>query len=161
MSQLNSKNIDQNIDRFLEFSLGDENYAIPLLDVREVIAIPNTTPIPYAPAHFVGIMNLRGQVISILDLRKKMNIQEKQDNEEAAVIIVDLNPIFVGVIVDSVNTVLAIGESEVSPAPSLENLKSDYIHGIYRKNDSMTILVDIGKLLDIRDMKVIQEGKVA
>ena len=63
--------------RFLEFTLGSEDYAIPLLSVREVISVPETTPIPKAPTHFLGIMNLRGQVISVVDLRTKLKIKSK------------------------------------------------------------------------------------
>ena len=65
--------------RYLSFSLGSEDYAIPLLSVKEVIAVPEITPIPFTPSHFLGIMNLRGQVISIIDLRSKLGIKTKRE----------------------------------------------------------------------------------
>jgi purine-binding chemotaxis protein CheW len=96
------KQINGDVNRFIEFSLGGEDYAIPLLMVREVISVPDTTPIPKAPVHFLGIMNLRGQVISIVDLRKKLKVDSRKDKEEA-VIIVDIGSMNIGVVVDSIN----------------------------------------------------------
>lgn len=151
-----------NVERYLEFALGQECYAIPLLSVREVIAVPNTTPVPYTPAHFIGIMNLRGQVISIVDLRKKLGITAKGDEAETAVIIVDLDPIFVGVIVDSVNTVLALSTKDISPPPEIESSKNtDYITGVYRQGEKISIMMNIGKVLDVADYKAINKGKSA
>lgn len=147
--------------RYLEFSLGDECYAIPLLKVREVIAVPNTTPIPHSPPYFMGIMNLRGQVISILDIRKKLGIKPNEESSETAVIIVDLDPIFLGIVVDSVNKVLAISEHDVGDRPSLEGKNTDYITGVYRVEDKLTILMDIGKALDVKDKSLLQNAKAA
>ena len=79
-------------ERFLCFSLGAEEYAIPLLVVREVIAMPEYTPVPYTPPYFLGIMNLRGQVISVMDLRQKLGLKPRSD-AETTVIICDLNGI--------------------------------------------------------------------
>ena len=113
----NLKDLEQgeftNLDRFIEFSLGSEDYAIPLLMVREVISIPETTPIPKAPKHFIGLMNLRGQVISIVDLRNKLNIKPQESDEDSAVIIVDFNGMNIGIIVDSINKVLAFSKNEI------------------------------------------------
>ena len=97
--------IETSGERYLCFSLGEETFAIPLLSVREVIAVPEITRVPQTPAHFMGIMNLRGQVISILDLRTKMGIKV-QKTSETPVIICDLSPLCVGVVVDSIQAVL-------------------------------------------------------
>jgi purine-binding chemotaxis protein CheW len=86
-------------NRYLSFSLGTEEYAIPLLAVKEVIAMPEFTSVPYTPSHFLGIMNLRGQVISVMDLRKKLGIKPGS-TAETAVIICDLSPLCIGVVVD-------------------------------------------------------------
>ena len=147
------------INRYLEFSLGDENYAIPLLRVREVIAVPSTTPIPQTPSHFVGMMNLRGQVISIVDLRKKLGIKSENVEDSEAVIILDLDPVFVGVVVDSVNKVLAISNDKISDSPNTENKKAnDYIWGIYRGENTMTVLMDIAKVMDVKDYQIINKN---
>lgn len=144
-------------DRFIEFSLGEEDYAIPLLMVREVISIPETTPIPKAPKHFIGLMNLRGQVISIVDLRNKLTIKPKEVTSDSAVIIVDFKGMNIGIVVDSINRVLAFSRSEIQEMPELQSqVKSDYILGIYKKEAGLTVLLDIAKCLDVKDYNVLK-----
>lgn len=144
------------IDRFLEFSLGQEDYAIPLLMVKEVISIPETTPIPKAPKHFIGLMNLRGQVISIVDLRNKLSIKPKEEVADSAVIIVDFQGINIGVIVDSINRVLAFSIGDIQEMPEVNSqVKSDYIRGVYKKEDGLTILLDLAKCLDVKDYDIL------
>lgn len=149
------------LNRFIEFSLGAEDYAIPLLMVREVISVPDTTPIPKSPPHFLGIMNLRGQVISIVDLRKKLKVDVKTNKEEA-VIIVDIGGMNIGVVVDSINKVLAFSSEDVSEMPEVESQNNtQYIFGVYKKEHSLTILLDIAKVLDLKDMEAISGSKRA
>jgi len=155
------KRTNAELSRFIEFSLGNEDYAIPLLMVREVISVPDTTPIPKSPSHFLGIMNLRGQVISVVDLRKKLKVEAKQDKEEA-VIIVDIGGMNIGVVVDSINRVLAFSSDEVSEMPEVENqLNTHYIFGVYKKENSLTVLLDIAKVLDLKDLDMINSAKKA
>jgi purine-binding chemotaxis protein CheW len=155
------KKTNAELSRFIEFSLGKEDYAIPLLMVREVISVPDTTPIPKSPSHFLGIMNLRGQVISVVDLRKKLKVEAKQDKEEA-VIIVDIGGMNIGVVVDSINKVLAFSSEDVSEMPEVENqLNTHYIFGVYKKENSLTVLLDIAKVLDLKDMEAIGAAKKA
>lgn len=150
------------LERFLEFSLGQEEYAIPLLSVREVISLPETTPIPKAPPHFLGIMNLRGQVISVVDLRKKLNIKPKEEDLEESVIIVDIEGMNLGIVVDSINTVLAISLADVSDVPEIESqVNAEYIEGVYRKENSLTVLLDVAKVFDLKEMEMISAAKKA
>lgn len=148
---MDKKNLSVDLNRFIEFSLGSEDYAIPLLMVREVISVPETTPIPKSPSHFLGIMNLRGQVISVVDLRKKMKVEPAKNIEEA-VIIVDIGGLNIGVVVDSINKVLAFSANEVSEIPEVEQqVNANYIVGVYKKEKSLTVLLDIAKVLDLKD----------
>ena len=137
--------------RFLGFSLGTEEYAIPLLEVREVIAMPDITPVPNTPPYFLGLMNLRGQVISIVDLRQKLGIKASS-SVETGVIICDLSPLCLGVVVDSINSVLAPEASEISERPELQGQKnSSYITGVFRKDKKLILLLDIAKTLSVAD----------
>ncbi|WP_127714650.1 chemotaxis protein CheW [Halobacteriovorax sp. HLS] len=146
------------IQRFLEFSLGAEDYAIPLLSVREVISVPETTPIPKAPPHFLGIMNLRGQVISVVDMRTKLKIKARENNNEESVIIVDLDGMNLGIVVDSINKVLAFSLKEVNEVPEIETqVNAEYIYGVYRKEDSLTVLLNVAKVLDIKDVNAMKK----
>lgn len=142
--------------RFLAFSLGPEEFAVPLLCVREVIAAPECTPVPYTPSYFLGVMNLRGQVVSILDLRLKFGMKNVKTAEETAVVILDLNDTFLGVVVDSVNTVMNLLESDIHPAPKLDgNHTVEYVLGVARAQEKLTLLLDIAKTLNVEDIAVI------
>lgn len=144
------------LDRYLEFDLGNEQYAFHLLLVREVIPVPETTPVPKAPSYFKGIMNLRGHVISVVDLRQKLGVTPKEDREEA-VIIVDIEGAHIGAIVDSINRVLSFSKDQISEVPDIESqVNGKFIQGVFQKESSLTVLLDIEKVLDadqIRKMK--------
>jgi purine-binding chemotaxis protein CheW len=154
-NNLEEKNEEQSlsdIKRFLAFSCGQEHFAIPLLAVKEVIALPEFTPIPHTPPHFLGIMNLRGQIISVMDLRLKFNMKSS-NTVETAVIICDLYPICVGVVVDSVNSVLSLSSKEILPKPEIESTKkTDYIIGVSKNDKRLVVLIDIAKVLNVEDL---------
>ena len=147
------KQVDQG-DRYLSFSLGSEGYGIPLLSVKEVIAVPEITPIPFTPAHFLGIMNLRGQVISVIDLRAKLGIKPTATSE-TAVIICNMESLCLGVVVDSINSVIAPTPQEVSERPNVQSSKNtDFITSVYRKDKELILLLDIAKALDFEDFQI-------
>lgn len=148
-------------ERYLSFNLGSEEYAIPLLAVKEVIAMPEITSIPFTPAYFLGIMNLRGQVISVIDLRQKFNIKP-QAGGETAVIICDLAPLCLGVVVDSINSVLAPGDGEIAPRPEIQsNKNTDYITGVLRKEKHLVLFLDIAKTLSVEDHVALNRSQSA
>jgi purine-binding chemotaxis protein CheW len=145
-------------DRFLGFTLGEEEFGLPLLTVKEVIAIPEITPIPQAPKHFIGIMNLRGQVISVIDLRTKLGITAKK-NCENAVIICDIGGVQLGAVVDSVNQVYTPNPEEITPSSELEHSKiAAYIHSVYRDKNRLVLFLDIGKTLDVADQAMLRKA---
>ncbi len=144
--------------RYLSFSLGQEEFAIPLLSVKEVIAVPEFTPIPFTPGHVLGIMNLRGQVISVIDLRKKLEVAPKA-NSETAVIICDLTTLSLGIVVDSVNSVLAPTSSDISPKPDIRGSRhAEFIQAVYRREKALVLFLDIAKALDAADMQAIDKS---
>lgn len=143
--------------RYLCFNLASEEFAIPLISVREVIGVPEVTPIPQSPAHFLGIMNLRGQIISVLDLRTKFGIKNSR-TEETAVIILDLGENHIGVMVDQVNSVVELTESEITERPPMDSVKlAESIRGVFRKNDKLILLIDVLKTLSLDDKKTINK----
>jgi purine-binding chemotaxis protein CheW len=139
--------------RYLIFSLSEEEFAIPLLDVKEVIGLSATTPIPNTPAYFKGIINLRGQVISIMDLRLKLNLKKADYGPEASIIILDMDSHFLGVIVDSINCVLPFTPEEMSEAPSsaVTSVKEAFIKSIGKKDKRLILNLDIGAILNPAD----------
>lgn len=155
-----TKSADQGT-RYLSFSLGAEEYAIPLLSVREVIGVPEITPVPFTQPHFLGIMNLRGQVISVIDLRQRLGIRPK-GGSETAVIICEVAPLCLGVVVDSINSVLSPDPVHISAKPEIQSTRNtDYITAVYRKDQHLVILLDIFKCLSPDDQKALANAKPA
>ena len=143
--------------RYLCFSLGKEHFSIPLLQVKEVIGIPEFTPIPYTPPYFCGIMNLRGKVISVIDLRKKLNIISK-GSEENSVIVCDLENITIGALVDSVDNVINIDKEKILPKPDMQtSIKNDYIDGLIDFKNQLIVLINLAKSLSIEDLVHIEK----
>lgn len=147
--------------RFLIFSLCSEQYAVPLLKVKEVIALTDITPVPYSPPHFKGIMNLRGQVISVIDLRQKLKMPKADANQETAIIILDLSPLSLGIIVDSVESVLAVDQAEIQPPPDIGGANTAYIRGVTRKDKKLILLLDIERTLSVEDLKAMKQANAA
>ena len=140
-----------NLNRYICFNLGEEEFTIPLLSVKEVIGVPEVTPVPQTPNYFLGIMNLRGSVISIMDLRLKVGLPAN-NSEETTVIILDLGDYNLGVVVDKVNTVMVADEKSFSEKPPYTTSKvSDSITGIFRKDDHLILVLDIAKALSVED----------
>lgn len=145
-------NLGSETKRFLEFNLGGESYAVELLKVKEVITPPVVTPIPKSPAHICGLMNLRGLILTVVDLRKKMGITPGKDLSENGVIIFDLGDRFVGVVVDSIQKVLNISTGNIKPVP--ENQSNDsHILGILQQDTRLCMWIDPHQLLDSTDIK--------
>ncbi len=143
--------------RFLCFSLGKEKFAMPLLQVKEVIANTETTSIPQAAPYFKGIMNLRGQVISVIDLRIKLKVGKAEATPETPIVILDVNGLSLGVVVDSVNSVTGFENSMISEPPVHDSsTKTDYIFGVARHEKDLTLLIDLKKLLNTDDVKTMK-----
>ena len=152
------KNTAINDDRFLEFSLGTFSYALPLLSVKEVISVPQTRELPNSPDYFTGVIDLRGLVVPIIDLRKKLKIVPIEDQSESAVIIVYIGNIFVGILVDAISQVITIDTEKLEQHKASEAFAS-YIIGFHRNEDeSFTALIDLKLSLDMQDISGIKNA---
>jgi purine-binding chemotaxis protein CheW len=142
--------------RFLSFSLAKEIYAIPLLQVKEVIGYTNTTPLPNVPPYFKGIMNLRGQVISIIDLRLKLKIQKADFGPETSVVILDIGSMNLGIVVDSIESVLSLDAEQMSPPPSMTSSQSaKCLIGVAKLDERLVLLLDVKLALNTDDFSVL------
>ena len=148
---------DINNDKFLIFKLSEEQFAIPLAMVREVIGYKEPTPIPLAPNHHKGILSLRDQIIPIVELRSKMKMSATKITSETSIIIIDFQGNNCGVIVDSILSVNSITVDNIAPAPEVHNQLNYKLIGIYKENDKMTLILDITSLFNINDLKVSPE----
>lgn len=146
-------------NRYLTFSLGVEHYAIPLLSAQEVVGLLNTTPVPFAPAYFKGLMNLHGRIVSVIDLRMKFGLQVGEKTSETSIIVLNMGSYPLGIIVDSVNEVYAIGKDEVRPTPAFEgSVKMDFITGVIHREDHLILMIDIAKTLTLEDLEVLKRN---
>jgi purine-binding chemotaxis protein CheW len=149
--------------RYLAFSLKDEEYAVPLLSVKEVIAMPEVTPVPHTPPYFLGIMNLRGQVISVVDLRLKFGMKPNDNKEEEkGVIIFDFGEFTMGAVVCSINSVLAFANAEIQPKPQvMSQVKTDYITGVAKRNEKLIVILDVVKAFDLTEKVKLAQATVS
>ena len=130
--------------KFLTFFLDEEEYGIEILTVREIIGLMPVTTVPQTPYHVRGVVNLRGQVIPVVDLRVKFDMEPIEDTEQTCIIVVQTRGIMLGVVVDQVSEVLDIAGKDIVDPPTLgTEIKTDYILGIGKQGDRVSLLLDI------------------
>lgn len=138
--------------KYLTFSLAGEEYGIGILKVKEIIGLMAITPVPKTPNYIRGVINLRGKVIPVADLRLKFGIEQVADTERTCIIVVEIassnNKMLMGVVVDSVSEVLNIKAGELEDAPSFgTHLDTSYILGMAKVGQGVKILLDIDKVM--------------
>ncbi len=133
--------------KYLTFKLADEEYGVEILKVREIIGVMNITTVPQMPPEMKGVINLRGKVIPVIDLRLKFGLEEIAHTEQTCIIVVDVGR-EVGIIVDTVSEVLDINNQNIAPAPSMsDDLDTSSILGMGKVGDAVKILLDINNVL--------------
>jgi len=146
--------------RYLAFSLGPEKYAIPLLSAQEVVGLLNTTPVPFAPTYFKGLMNLHGRIVSVIDLRMKFKLPVTEKTSDTSIIVLNMGSYSLGVIVDSVNEVYTIEPKDIQATPEFEgSVKMDFITGVFHRDDSLILMIDISKTLTLEDLEVLKRNQ--
>ena len=146
---------DDELLQLVTFSTGDEEFGVDILRVQEIIRTMAITKVPKAPEFVEGVINLRGKVIPIIDLRRRFGLQSKAHDKHTRIIVIEINTMIVGFVVDSVSEVLRIPASTVEPPPPVvAGLESEYISGVGKLEDRLLILLDLNKLLsgEERDM---------
>ena len=144
-------------DRYLTFVLEDEKYGVGILSVKEIIALQKVVPIPKTPKYIKGVMNLRGVVIPIIDLRLKLGMYEKKSQIHTAIIILNIHDIDVGFIVDEVNEVLAISKNELSNAPTVgSDLNMEIIKYMAQVKGEVIIILDMDKVFEKEELTSIK-----
>ncbi len=148
---------DDELYQLVTFSIGSEEFGVDILKVVEIIRIMDITKVPRAPAFVEGVINLRGLVIPIIDLRRRFGLSVKAMDQETRIIVIEINGMTVGFVVDSVSEVLRIPASTVEPPPPVvAGLDSDYISGVGKLQDKLLILLDLDKLLSADDIQVLE-----
>jgi purine-binding chemotaxis protein CheW len=134
--------------KYLTFRLGDEEYGLEILKVQEIIGLMRVTPVPQTPAFIRGVINLRGKVIPVVNLRLKFGMASSDDTDHTCVIVVEVEGNRVGIIVDDVCEVLDIQAKDIEPPPPMgHDMDQDFILGMGKVGERVNILLDIEKVL--------------
>lgn len=149
---------DSDLIQLVTFRIDDEEFGVDILRVQEIIRMMGITKVPKAPDFVEGVINLRGNVIPILDLRKRFRLEPREHDGQTRIIVIEIDNLVVGFIVDSVSEVLRIPENTVEPPPSVvSGLDSEYISGVGKLDDRLLILLDLNKLLSREETEVLSQ----
>ncbi|MFO7930365.1 MAG: chemotaxis protein CheW [Thermodesulfobacteriota bacterium] len=150
-------NLAELAGKYLTFILGDEGYGLEILKVQEIIGMQEITKIPRTPDYVKGVINLRGKVIPIIDLRSKFAMPEQELTRKTCIIVVQVeragNSLIIGIIVDEVSEVLNIAGDQIEAAPTLgSRVDTHFILGMAKTDSAVKILLDIDKVLSAEEM---------
>jgi purine-binding chemotaxis protein CheW len=139
---------DTQKDKYLTFHLAGEDYGIDIVFVTEIIGIQKITEVPDMPESIKGVINLRGKVIPVMDVRLRFKLKEREYDERTCIVVVDINTTPVGLVVDEVSEVADIPKKDIEPPPQTgRGKKSRYLKGMGKMGDEVKILLDVEKLL--------------
>ncbi len=147
----------ENEGKYLTFQLAEEGYGIGILKVREIIGMLPVTPVPQTPMFLKGVINLRGQVIPVVDLRLKFGLMEEEYTERTSIIVVEVkglaNNIPIGIVVDTVSEVINIQAQEIEPAPTFgASINTGFILGMAKTEGGVKILLNIDQVLSAEEL---------
>ncbi len=133
------------------FQVGRETYGVPIASLHEIVRVPEITAVPDAPDYMEGVINLRGKIVSVLDLRKRFGKPAEGVQRRSRILVVEHRGKLAGMIVDAASEVLKISESEIEPAPTMMLEGGlDCVTGLGKYNGRLIILLDVGKVLEFR-----------
>ncbi|MCC5926875.1 MAG: chemotaxis protein CheW [Bacteroidetes bacterium] len=139
--------------KFLTFFLGKEEYALEILKVQEIIGMMPITPVPNMPGYIRGVLNLRGKIIPVMELRLRFGLMPVEDTEETCIVVVQSGNYLMGVVVDKVSEVAEIDTKQIEEVPNLGGaMNNEYLSGIGKFETSVKLLLDVEKVLfDVPD----------
>lgn len=145
-------------NKFLTFGLGEENYAIPILKIKEIIGMMDITKIPRLPNFIKGVINLRGKIIPVIDLRLKFGLSSRAYDDRTSIIVVELDvdsgSVVSGIVVDNVNEVLDIESCDIEPPPKYgTSVDQAFLTGMGKINGNVIMLLDADKMLSVEDIE--------
>ena len=134
--------------QLVTFRLKDESYGINVMQVQEVLRVSEIAPVPGAPGYVLGIINLRGNVVTVIDTRTRFGLPTTERDDASRIVIIESDQQVVGILVDSVAEVVELRQSEIDSAPNIGNDESSrYIQGVASRDEDLLIVVDLNKLL--------------
>jgi purine-binding chemotaxis protein CheW len=139
------------------FKIGSEFYGIDIMEVQEIISLPEITPIPNSPSFVDGVINLRGGIIPVVDLGKRFNFEIRELTEDEirlrGIVIIKVEGMIIGIIIDQVNRVISINEEEIQPPPQvIAGIGSEYIEGVSKTDDNLLTILNVKKLFSKQEL---------
>jgi purine-binding chemotaxis protein CheW len=148
MSTNATKSAEDPILQWVTFRLENESYGINVMQVQEVLRYTEIAPVPGAPPYVLGIINLRGNVVTVIDTRSRFALPNAETTDQTRIVIIEAENQVVGILVDAVAEVVYLRQSEIETTPNVGNEESaKFIQGVCHKNDELLILVDLEKLM--------------
>ncbi len=142
--------VEENFQEFVTFIIGKEIFGVDVLKVHEIIGMTDITPVPNSILHMKGVINMRGSVVPVVDLRNKFNMEEIEYTQITVIIIVEVKGQFVGMIVDTVSDVVDLPESKIHDSKNFNTqIESEFIQGIGQDDEDLIIILNVEKILDI------------
>ncbi len=144
--------------QYVTFGLNNEEYAVDALNVQEIIEMASITHVPHLPGFFKGVINLRGTIIPVVDLKLKFGMASESYRKHTCVIVTEFSGGVMGIIVDSVSDVMHMPKESVSATPSFgSQIKTDFIKGMGKVSDSLVLILDINKVLTEEEASIVSE----
>lgn len=144
---------DESLKKWVTFKLENEKYCINVMQVQEVLRMSEIAPVPGAPAYVIGIMNLRGNVVTITDTRKRFGLGPREIDDDSRIIIVEIKNNVVGIMVDSVTDVVDLENSEIESTPNVGNEESNrYIQGVASRDNELLIVINLDNFLSDEEL---------
>lgn len=149
-------------DQHLTFDLSGEELAVPVTNIREIIRYGKLTKMPMVPDFIEGVINLRGNVVPVINLASKFSLKSSGSDKRTCIIIMEIevedNSVVMGIVVDKVLQVMQIPDEEIEPAPALgANIHTDFIKGMAKTEDGFTIILDIGQVLSAEEVALVSD----
>jgi len=149
-----SRHGDSELLQLVTFMVASEEFAIPILSVQEINRMMEITRVPQSPPFIEGVINLRGKIIPVMDLRKRFGVEESTELSDSRIIVVEVASRVIGFTVDRVNEVLRIDSSIIEPPPSMvSGVDSEYVEGVGKLDDRLLILLNLGRLFSDEDLE--------
>lgn len=148
---------DAELLQLVSFVVAEEEFAVPILSVQEINRMLQITRVPQSPDFVEGVINLRGRIIPVVDLRKRFGMPSLEQTDDARIIVVEVNDRVIGFEVDSVNEVLRIKSSIVEPPPPMAcGLDANYVQGVGKLDDRLLILLDLDRLFSDEELQQVE-----
>lgn len=148
--------------QYVTFSLGEELFGVEVIKTREILSLTPVTKVPQTPDFLLGVINLRGQVVPVVDMRLKLGLPAGDDTEDTCIIVVEVDvdgeALTVGALADAVREVLEIRTDQIEPPPKLgTRLKTEFIRGMGKIGDQFTILLNIDRIFNNDELELVQD----